>query len=148
TLPIVDMITGDIAIVEPSRPITIIGKVINEKNNPIASASVMIKGTNEGIYTDQRGTFSIQIQSTKKDGLSFSLVGYEIKDFEINNYTQGDTLIVQLESLPFLGEVLVIRTKPIVCNSTTTEISPIIKKSNDEIIPEIKDKLVNSFKVF
>ncbi|MBN8837464.1 MAG: SusC/RagA family TonB-linked outer membrane protein [Sphingobacteriia bacterium] len=45
---------------------TITGKVIDEKGNPIADASILVKGTTVGTFTSKEGTFSLKVSTTAK----------------------------------------------------------------------------------
>jgi TonB-linked SusC/RagA family outer membrane protein len=63
-----------------TRPVT--GKVTDENNNPIAGASVFVKGTKQGVVTKSDGTFVINVSATVKT-LTISFVGHETMDVEI-----------------------------------------------------------------
>ena len=54
---------------------TVTGIVRNEKGEPLAHVSVLVKGTSRGVQTNEKGYFSIQTEQT--DTLQFSYVGYE-----------------------------------------------------------------------
>ena len=45
---------------------TITGKVTDEKGNPVANASVMVKGTTVGTSTKSDGTYSLYIPATAR----------------------------------------------------------------------------------
>jgi len=62
--------------------ITVEGVVIDENNESIPGAGVMVKGSTRGVITDIDGTFSINVSST--DFLEFSFLGYETKTFQAN----------------------------------------------------------------
>ncbi|HSU27392.1 MAG TPA: TonB-dependent receptor [Chitinophagaceae bacterium] len=55
------------------------GRVLNEKNDPIAGVTVQIPGSQTGDITDQEGRFSISLSTGKKHELSFSIIGYKTK---------------------------------------------------------------------
>jgi hypothetical protein len=59
------------------------GIVHDEKNNPIASASVRVKGTNNAIQTDLDGKFILEVKSN--DSLVASYVGYLTKTILAGN---------------------------------------------------------------
>lgn len=88
----------------PPPPINIKGRVVDEKNQPVAGASVMIKGTNSGTTTGSNGEFSISsVNSTAT--LVVSLVGYEPKEVAVNNQAN---ISVKLDlSATKLNEVVV-----------------------------------------
>lgn len=59
--------------------IDISGNITNEKGEPVAGASVVIKGTNTGTSSDASGNFKLQTAQTKVT-LVISSVGYETKE--------------------------------------------------------------------
>lgn len=85
-------------------PVTVRGKVTDEKGEPLAGASVLIKGSNLGTSTDGQGNYQITINSDAT--LIFSLVGF--KDQEVP--AEGRTVInVTLrEQSVDLNEVVVV----------------------------------------
>ena len=44
---------------------TVNGKVTDESGNPIAGASVLVKGTKTGTNSDAQGNFTIAVQANK-----------------------------------------------------------------------------------
>lgn len=53
------------------------GRVVDEKGNPVAGATVMIVGTTQGVASDSEGRYSITAQPD--DILRVSFIGYETK---------------------------------------------------------------------
>ena len=45
---------------------TINGKVVDEKGSPVASASLLVKGTSNGTVTNEKGSFSLQVNASAK----------------------------------------------------------------------------------
>lgn len=70
----------------PPPPININGRVVDEKNQPVSGASVLIKGTSTGTTTGSDGEFSINNVNSGAT-LVISLVGYEPKEVAVNNQT-------------------------------------------------------------
>jgi TonB-linked SusC/RagA family outer membrane protein len=66
------------------------GKVTNDKDEPIAGASVTIKGTARGTSTDENGNYIIE--GTKKEILIISSIGYTQKEVRI-----GDNNVVNIQ---------------------------------------------------
>lgn len=60
------------------------GRVVNEAGEPIAGASVYIKGTSRGASTDLNGRFIIEIDATT-DSLVVTSVGYKAKTIAVGN---------------------------------------------------------------
>lgn len=61
-----------------SQTIMVTGKVIDEKNAPVAGASVVDKSSNKGISAGNDGSFTISVK--KGATLTISALGYESKD--------------------------------------------------------------------
>ena len=59
-------------------PLTINGKVINERGEPMEGAYVFIKGTNTGVQTDSKGNFTIRADPDSVE-LLVSYAGYQTK---------------------------------------------------------------------
>src|SRR5665213_69178 len=65
----------------PPPPANVDGKVVNEKGEPVAGASVVIKGSSEGTSTNALGGFSLNVKAG--DVLIISSVGYESREVKI-----------------------------------------------------------------
>ncbi len=72
-------------VVEEIATDPISGTVVNENGEPMASVSITIKGTKRGGSTDEKGSFSLQVN--KGDVLVFSFVGYEQQEVTIGSQT-------------------------------------------------------------
>ncbi|HEX5154483.1 MAG TPA: carboxypeptidase-like regulatory domain-containing protein [Parafilimonas sp.] len=118
---ITDILVGKVAICEPVKPASLIdtvisisnkviinGKVVDENNNPLASASVMEKGTMHGTITDSSGNFSIEIRSYNGNAtLTASYVGYKTAEKQIS--FKDDDIEPTMKLEPALtGEVVVV----------------------------------------
>jgi TonB-linked SusC/RagA family outer membrane protein len=73
---------------------TISGKVLDDKGNPIANASVIIKGGGGGTSTQMDGTFSISVPPTAKT-LVFSSIGFAATEVSIG---KGSSINVSLQT--------------------------------------------------
>src|SRR5258705_13006479 len=62
-----------------AQSIKLTGKVMNEKNEPLAGVSVKVVGDG-GTATDIEGRFSLNFTPGKKYELAFSIIGYETKN--------------------------------------------------------------------
>lgn len=60
-----------------AQTITTNGKIVDQKGEPIIGASVVEKGTSNGVMTGPDGTYSIRVASGRT--LEFSCIGYETK---------------------------------------------------------------------
>jgi outer membrane receptor protein involved in Fe transport len=83
------------------------GQVIDDSNQPIAGANVMIKGTNVGTSTDVAGKYSISV-SDASSKLVFSFVGKQSVEKVITNETEIN--IVLIDNSSELDQVIVTAT--------------------------------------
>ncbi len=67
------------------------GKVVDENNNPLIGANVLLIGTNLGAATNSRGRFLISGVKPGMYDLKVSIIGYE--DFVERNLKLGDKII-------------------------------------------------------
>lgn len=87
----------------PFFPVT--GKIINDKNEPLAGATVSIKGTQQSVITDRNGSFIID--AVKGNVLVISSVGY--REMEVTVGDEGTAVNVTLELIDrSLDEVVII----------------------------------------
>ena len=88
-----------------SSSIPITGKVIDEKGELIVGANVAIKGTNQGVSTDEKGNFKISVPNNNST-IVISYVGYETKEIVVGNKTVFEITISSKTSM--LEELVVI----------------------------------------
>ncbi len=70
------------------------GKVVDEQNAPVPSASVLIKGTNTGTSTDAEGAFTIDVSPSTV--LIISGIGYHTEEIRVGNqYTLSVRLLTE-----------------------------------------------------
>jgi len=62
--------------------ITVTGKVVNEKNEPVPGASVQQEGTNTYVISGDDGSFSIQVTDSKAN-IGITSVGYNTKSISL-----------------------------------------------------------------
>ena len=84
---------------------TVKGKIVDDKGEPIIGASVLEKGTQNGIITDANGNFTLQLKS-EKSVLEISYVGYQAK--EIKPDLQNNNVIKIQETTTELTEYVVV----------------------------------------
>jgi CarboxypepD_reg-like domain len=65
---------------------------------PLAGVSVMIKGTQTGVLTDEEGHFSIRVDVPKYDMLVFSFIGKKTTEISIKD--KGNTIDLTLYTDP------------------------------------------------
>ena len=88
-----------------AQNINVKGVVIDAKTkNPIPSATVMIKGTTQGIVSDLDGKYSISVPSNGT--LVFRFIGYKTQEILVNSRTVINVAMVESEEM--LDETVVI----------------------------------------
>jgi hypothetical protein len=87
---------------------TVTGIVVDANSGePIVGATVMLKGTNIGILTNFEGKYSINIPSSGKQILIFSLIGYHQQEISVE--PDKNIVNVNLEADAFvLDEIIVV----------------------------------------
>ncbi len=121
------------------------GKIIDESGNPVAYASVIIKGTKTGVAADELGNFNIDIKNagTKQAAgitLVVSSVGFELKEVAIDN--KASLINVQMIQLRTVtqGEIVVTSGMVVVSQKKTKPV-PILKQI-------FKDTAFSNFRFF
>ncbi|MGZ3938850.1 MAG: SusC/RagA family TonB-linked outer membrane protein [Flavisolibacter sp.] len=88
-----------------AQNITVKGRITNERNQPVASASVVLKGTSIGTTTNENGDFQISVPSNGT--LEISSVGYPNKEIPIrgqaNLNVQLTTAAVDMDQVVVIG---------------------------------------------
>ena len=79
------------------------GRVIKEDGQPVSRASVLIKGTSNGVVSDDNGNF--QISASRNTVLVISALDFETQEVRVGNQTTLN--ITLLSSDKTLGEVVV-----------------------------------------
>ena len=67
--------------------LTIAGTVVNEQNQPIAGATVLVKGTTIGTTSAQNGNFTLTTAADLPLQLKVSCIGYQYKDVQVRGST-------------------------------------------------------------
>lgn len=65
---------------------TITGTVVDENDEPLPGASIVVKGTTRGVMTDMDGSFSIKVQP--EDQLDVSFIGYQVYSIIVGEQTE------------------------------------------------------------
>jgi TonB-linked SusC/RagA family outer membrane protein len=89
----------------PAAPLfqQIKGTVKDEKGNPLAGVSVIVKGTTKGTSTTTDGSFSIEVNVG--DVLEFTIVGYQKRSITVKN---NQPLNIQMEIEAVAGTEVVV----------------------------------------
>jgi TonB-linked SusC/RagA family outer membrane protein len=114
---------------------TITGKVTDESGNPVANASVIVKGSSIGTVTKLDGTYSLNVSGSAKV-LVFSSVNMEPQEVNIGSQTSIDATLKLTNSS--LQEVVVVGYSIVNKRNLTGAVSKISGKN-------IENKPVTSF---
>ncbi|HSC52061.1 MAG TPA: TonB-dependent receptor [Phnomibacter sp.] len=89
-----------------AQPIVVKGKVLQPDNQPLASATVMVKGTKKATLTDQNGQFTISVPSATSV-LIVSYMGMETKEIAVQA-NQEMAVTMTAASAASMDEVIVV----------------------------------------
>ncbi len=64
--------------------VSIMGKVVDETNQPLPGANILLKGTNVGTSTDKDGNYNLRGSVKGELVLVFSFIGYEMQEIEVS----------------------------------------------------------------
>jgi hypothetical protein len=79
-------------------------------NEPISFASVFLRGSEEGVLTNDKGGFTVSTQANFIN-LEISAVGYDSKQVYVNKGQDNNIVVILRPSSVSLKEVVVKRTK-------------------------------------
>ncbi len=114
---------------EWAAPIT--GRIIDENGDPLAGATVKVKGTNVGTVTDANGNFKLEAAANAV--LEVSYTGYESTEINVGGQTSG--IAIQLKpAADALSEVVVIGYGAVRKSDLTAAVSS-IKASEIKAFP-------------
>src|SRR5690606_25472024 len=88
---------------EVSALINITGKVVDQSGNPVEGASVLVKGTETGVRTDEHGVFQINLPEENMI-IVVSHVAYKVQEVNVSGMT---SVTVQMQPIDGLDEVVV-----------------------------------------
>lgn len=90
-----------------AQSITIKGNIKNAiSNETVAAVSIIVKGTPEGTYSDDRGNFSLTTAQKTPLTLEISAVGFETQSLVVNSGTEK--LAISLSPASTLGQDVVV----------------------------------------
>lgn len=84
---------------------TITGIVRDDENQALVAASVSVKGTHEGVLTDENGRFRISVDIRRNDTLVFSFMG--MKNTEVTVSDKSELSVTLYSDPKFFTELVV-----------------------------------------
>ncbi|MBU2946200.1 SusC/RagA family TonB-linked outer membrane protein [Zobellia uliginosa] len=117
---------------------TVTGTVLDEVNQPIPGANVVVQGTSNGVVTDFDGNFSIE--ASGENTLSISYIGYATQTVTVGDKT---TITVTMEpDVQQLEDVVVIGYGTVKKSDVTGSVSRIDSKSfEDQPLTRVEEAL-------
>ncbi|MBW7891941.1 MAG: TonB-dependent receptor, partial [Chitinophagaceae bacterium] len=90
-----------------AQSITIKGKVTDDKAEPLPNASVLVKGTSNGVTTGEDGSFSINVPNTRAV-LVITAIGHQRQEITVGNQKEIEVVLAvgeasELESVVVVG---------------------------------------------
>ena len=83
------------------------GVVVDESNTPLPGVNVIVKGTTNGVITNNDGSYTITPANALKDVLSFSFIGFESSEVKVNGQkvinVQLKTSTLEVEEVVAIG---------------------------------------------
>ena len=108
-----------------AQKVTVSGKVVDSKNEPIVGAGVVEKGTTNGAVTDLDGTFKISVAG-RNSALVVSSIGYASKEVALNG--QSNVTVTLLDDAEMLENAVVVGYGSQMRESITGAISSVKEK--------------------
>lgn len=94
-----------------SQKINVSGKVVNNRNEPIPGASILLESTKKVVSANVEGAFNLVLDKGKKYSITVSSTGYNTKTIDdIEATGADDPLVVVLTPKVTTGENIVIRS--------------------------------------
>ncbi|MFT5310923.1 MAG: iron complex outermembrane receptor protein, partial [Bacteroidia bacterium] len=113
---------------------TVSGVIKDKKSGEtLISASVIIKGTSNGVQTDIDGKFSIELDLTEPKTLIITYLGYQNSEIIVEKATSN--LTIDMETVNMIGQEVVVSGSRV--SETILESSASIQKMNTRDISEI-----------
>jgi hypothetical protein len=85
-----------ISLFSAAQQIKLSGRVLNQKNEPIAGATIAVAGMNNIIAADVEGSFNIVLEQGKKYMITVSAVGYQTKAVDEVEVKTGDDNVITI----------------------------------------------------
>jgi hypothetical protein len=86
------------------------GYVFDDRNEPVAFANVLFKGSTEGTTTNENGRFYLESDNTWQV-LVISFIGYETVELKLNQRVNYDLKVIIAEQASALDEVVLVTGK-------------------------------------
>lgn len=78
-----------------ARTVLVHGRILNEKGQPLAGATVLHKGTAHGTSTDAQGNYSLRVPASAQATLQYGYGGYTEQEVAATHAGAGTTVTLQ-----------------------------------------------------
>ena len=78
-----------------SRTVVLHGRILNEKGQPLAGATVLRKGTAQGTSTDAQGNYSLRVPADGLATLQYGYGGYHEQEVTASQAKAGEAVTLQ-----------------------------------------------------
>lgn len=130
-------------VAEEKKEIRIVGKVTDEKKQPMPGVTIRVKGLTIGTATDRTGKYALTLPQMDKFSLSFSFIGMETQEVK---YTGQDTInVVMKEDVAMVEEVVVTGYANIKKSSFTGSATQVNKA---DLLKVSASNVINALQVF
>jgi TonB-dependent receptor len=85
-----------ISFITSAQQIRLSGRVLNQKNEPVAGATIALNNESKTIAADVEGRFSITLEENKKYTITVSAVGYQTKAVDEVEVKKGDDNVLTI----------------------------------------------------
>ncbi|MDR0711594.1 MAG: SusC/RagA family TonB-linked outer membrane protein [Prevotellaceae bacterium] len=92
-----------LALQAKAQDVNVTGRVLDSQNNPLAGASVVVKGGLTGVTADANGSYTIAASANST--LIFSFIGMESREEPVNGRNRIDVVLIEEEQQ--INEVIV-----------------------------------------
>lgn len=102
---IISFLLSFVAVILPAQGVRVLsGKVTDVSGEPLPGAAVLVKGSGQGVVTDQEGRYSIEVGEGTE--LEFSFISYETQVIPVGSQKVLDVQL--LPSATYLDEAVVV----------------------------------------
>lgn len=129
-----------------NQPHTLSGTVLDSNGAPLPGATVMIKGTRQGVSSDASGRFSLHTGSALPLTLSVSFIGYQTREVAVND--AGQPLRIALETDITAIDEVTISTGYANINRNSHTGSAVVIKREELLLVSPTNNIMQSLQVF
>jgi TonB-linked SusC/RagA family outer membrane protein len=121
---------------------TITGLVTDRNREPLPGVGVILAGTRRGVYTDEKGAFTLEVPAENYTSLNFRMIG--MKDLSLRLDSRAYYAVVMEESTQSLSEVVVTgivdkRAESFTGSVSTISAEQLMRAGNKNVFESLKN---------